>query len=396
MLQGQPYCVAGSGDLLALFRCVSCRYTFGTDISKPENLGAPGRVLVTSVPELACNVQDYPEELYFRKQVAQQCRVQSTMILPIIESKGDEILGVIECVQTTNDMNFEAVSDMLRDVMELCGFKTCSREQVQELLPSVALTNGNFPGNTGIMMNAVLASSDEFCETDSSQSHAVEGGSDNNVDIASGTDIRRQRSKTKWKYSKGNSFKRSLRLILKQKRIQRWSAESLKKASTAIDQVWEQNHVDNPQNDAEKYLDSRWLILSRIIPVNSWKSDASKDNTPVQPVGPLPDGAIAMSIKNDSGHSKNEKKTSPRRKTPQRKGKSINSNSNVSNFKAVDEIMPPAETTPTAGDDVHALDLGNSDDGDAMLGMMDPSMLGALMSSDFSQYIESWNEDLNN
>ena len=45
--QGLPFCVAGVGDLLALFRCISCRYCFGTDATKPELLGAPGRVYTT-------------------------------------------------------------------------------------------------------------------------------------------------------------------------------------------------------------------------------------------------------------------------------------------------------------------------------------------------------------
>ncbi len=34
-MQGVPFSVAGCADLLALFRCVSCRYKFGTDTSKP-------------------------------------------------------------------------------------------------------------------------------------------------------------------------------------------------------------------------------------------------------------------------------------------------------------------------------------------------------------------------
>lgn len=34
-LQGLPFCIAGAGDLLALFRCVSCRYKFSTDKLKP-------------------------------------------------------------------------------------------------------------------------------------------------------------------------------------------------------------------------------------------------------------------------------------------------------------------------------------------------------------------------
>ena len=45
--QGLPFCVAGVGDLLALFRCISCRYCFGTSVDAPEILGAPGRVYTT-------------------------------------------------------------------------------------------------------------------------------------------------------------------------------------------------------------------------------------------------------------------------------------------------------------------------------------------------------------
>ena len=40
--------MAGVGDLLALFRCISCRYCFGTDGTAPAMLGAPGRVFTTS------------------------------------------------------------------------------------------------------------------------------------------------------------------------------------------------------------------------------------------------------------------------------------------------------------------------------------------------------------
>ncbi len=41
--------MAGVGDLLALFRCISCRYGFGTDASCPELLGAPGRVFTSGM-----------------------------------------------------------------------------------------------------------------------------------------------------------------------------------------------------------------------------------------------------------------------------------------------------------------------------------------------------------
>lgn len=46
--QGLPFCVAGTGDLLALFRCISCRYCFGTNLREPAMLGAPGRVFATT------------------------------------------------------------------------------------------------------------------------------------------------------------------------------------------------------------------------------------------------------------------------------------------------------------------------------------------------------------
>lgn len=46
--QGLPYAVAGVGDLLALFRCISCRFSFSTDVMQPRLLGAIGRVYTTS------------------------------------------------------------------------------------------------------------------------------------------------------------------------------------------------------------------------------------------------------------------------------------------------------------------------------------------------------------
>jgi hypothetical protein len=42
--QGLPFAIAGVGDLLALFRCVSCRYRFTTDVTRPALMGAIGRV----------------------------------------------------------------------------------------------------------------------------------------------------------------------------------------------------------------------------------------------------------------------------------------------------------------------------------------------------------------
>jgi hypothetical protein len=58
--QGLPFALAGVGDLLALFRCVSCRYRFSTDTSKPELMGAIGRVFVGCEVRLRCSPAPRP------------------------------------------------------------------------------------------------------------------------------------------------------------------------------------------------------------------------------------------------------------------------------------------------------------------------------------------------
>ena len=59
--QGLPFAVAGVGDLIALFRCISCRYNFSTTTNAPDLLGAPGRVFATGeVRELRCKLSTVP------------------------------------------------------------------------------------------------------------------------------------------------------------------------------------------------------------------------------------------------------------------------------------------------------------------------------------------------
>ena len=36
IVQGVPFSVSGTVDLLALFRCISCRFKFTTDVTKPS------------------------------------------------------------------------------------------------------------------------------------------------------------------------------------------------------------------------------------------------------------------------------------------------------------------------------------------------------------------------
>ncbi|GIL73231.1 hypothetical protein Vretimale_4836 [Volvox reticuliferus] len=108
--QGLPFAVAGVGDLLALFRCVSVRYRFSTDVMKPTLMGAIGRVYSTLEPEMSHNVQKYDKQVYLRVSEAQRCRVHSTLMVPIFGSDSrDTPLAVFELVQGDRDVTFPAV-----------------------------------------------------------------------------------------------------------------------------------------------------------------------------------------------------------------------------------------------------------------------------------------------
>lgn len=52
--QGLPFSIAGGAtDLPEIYRCVSCRYRFCTDTSRPERMGAIGRVHFTGEVRVA-------------------------------------------------------------------------------------------------------------------------------------------------------------------------------------------------------------------------------------------------------------------------------------------------------------------------------------------------------
>jgi hypothetical protein len=161
--KGLPFCVAGMGDLLALFRCISCRFRFGTDAAHPDVLGAPGRVYISGEPELACNVQEYPREAYLRRAEAEQCRIQSSMLLPVFDLNGTAsspkslpdnhvraAVGVIEIVQTSDDMAFLPVAHILGRVLRKCGLDTSKVDEVRGCLPTAA-SHLHLPTRTGLL-----------------------------------------------------------------------------------------------------------------------------------------------------------------------------------------------------------------------------------------------------
>lgn len=99
--QGMPFSLNGCGDLLALFRCISCKYKFSTDTTKTWNMGPVGRVYVTGEPELTHNVQQYEPHVYCRVVEARRCQVNSSLFLPIYTTlERDRVAAVMEVIQT--------------------------------------------------------------------------------------------------------------------------------------------------------------------------------------------------------------------------------------------------------------------------------------------------------
>ena len=73
-------------------------------------------------PEMCCNVQQYAKGAYLRKAEAEQCQVQSTLLLPLfISPRRNGCVGVLEVVQTSEDMAFVDVAQLLAGALEVGG-----------------------------------------------------------------------------------------------------------------------------------------------------------------------------------------------------------------------------------------------------------------------------------
>jgi hypothetical protein len=150
---GMPFCVAGMGDLLALFRCVSCRFSFPVNGAHPELLGAPGRVFCSRTPEMCCNVEECPPLAYLRRAEATQCSVRSFLLMPVFTRPGaTQSTAVLEVVQTSGDMDFASVAALLSSALAGSRLHTCSAEEVLRRVPTAAtVTSLVLPEQTGVL-----------------------------------------------------------------------------------------------------------------------------------------------------------------------------------------------------------------------------------------------------
>lgn len=76
---------------------------------------------------MCCNVQQYAKSAYLRKAEAEQCQVQSTLLLPLfISPLRSGCVGVLEVVQTSEDMAFVDVAALLSAALEVGDRLLCS------------------------------------------------------------------------------------------------------------------------------------------------------------------------------------------------------------------------------------------------------------------------------
>lgn len=134
--QGQPFSVSGMGDLLALFRCVSCRYRFAIG-SSPAGLqmGAIGRVFASGEPEMSHDVQQYDRSLYIRVGEAKRCRVHSSLFMPLFSGAShDHPVAVFEVAQAERDVLFPALVDCLVSCLQVCGLLPSQSNKINSIL----------------------------------------------------------------------------------------------------------------------------------------------------------------------------------------------------------------------------------------------------------------------
>lgn len=419
---------------MALFRCLSCRYTFSGEISQPHRLGSPGRVYLTKQPELACNVQEYPENLYLRKTGAQQCSVQSSMLLPIFAAsrndyqecplysgvllqetkhKDDVCVGVIEIVQTSDDMRFIEVAENLHAVMQSCGLSTCSGEDLRSLMPNASYICSNLPINTGIMMNEKITTSDEFKEAQATSSGGIsdtdpvpdarhppldlEGTSGSKVAPktiganAVGVDL--------WKESHRRGISKTrLSKICKRKGIQEYSIKDLRMANHAIDVAWK-GSLEQPAEEAGGvYLDSRWETLSSLLPERSMGQvfpSARTRNITIDTAHDegLPEGAV--SVRSGRFRSTVDSRYRRRPRNPKRtvgENKRSNKEATVSDKDIMvdNDGITAVLSVGNEGEPLPSLPRGDSE-----IVMMDPSMMDLLLfDSQFAPDINFTDQEL--
>lgn len=370
--KGQPFFIAGSrgADLLALFRCLSCRYEFGTDQSKPRELGAPGRVFISSKPECSRNVQQMASSDYHRQPSAKLCSVQSCILFPVFDvcSPGKS-LAIVEIVQNNDQMDFLSITRMILDNLIKHGMTSSSLEDVGILMgqpqesPKFQMVQdlNAALGPFDFMNDTVLSKGDAnmaFVLSDSDGSGNLKG-------FVSTKDSRRL----------GVSSSR-LKTLMKTKKIKTLPKLSMAKYEQDVNLSLTNQLNDNKLHKVPSYggLDSRW---KRVHDIPS-TAEPEDDN--------CPDGAFPI-----------QPSRSGRLKYWSRKSSSNSARNSPQGFATLPSMLVEPNTANKGSlsgqsDEQNRTSLDNSGnindkdtktESDDWIGMIDPAMLELMMTEDF-------------
>ncbi|KAL3534538.1 hypothetical protein ACH5RR_002999 [Cinchona calisaya] len=118
----QPFLLSLDCNGLAQYRLVSSMYMFSIDAINVD-LGLPGRVFRTKLPEWSPNVQYYSIAEYPQLIHAIRCNVRGTLALPLFVS-GGSCIGVLELIMTSQKINYAPEIDLLYRALEAVELKS--------------------------------------------------------------------------------------------------------------------------------------------------------------------------------------------------------------------------------------------------------------------------------
>lgn len=368
--KGQPFFIAGShgADFLALFRCLSCRYEFGTHGGKPGELGAPGRVYLSRKPEFSANVQEMNVSDYHRQSSARLCSVQSCILFPLFHMQNPECsLGVIEIVQNNEHMDFLRISEMIIIHLMRYDLTSCPLDNVRQMLdkPDGPL-DMPVPQDLRIKLRQVDAYGNYTDQND------VEDG---------GGRVKRPVEKASRKL--GTRLSNSnLQSLMKKKKIKTLQKHNVTRYEQDVDLSLLQKHEDFYQvpPSLQQGVDSRWNRVQD-IPTRCRQSIESDED--------FPDGAFAVKSSRSGKMKYWSKKQSSTRISPSghgdlspgasmKPGTFAPMSGPILELPSLERLSDPTNSRGNSKDS-SGRDKTNSED---WIGMIDPAMVELMMTED--------------
>lgn len=384
---GQPFFVAGTegSDLLSLFRCLSCRYEFGTDDTKPRELGAPGRVFLSAGPEVQGNVQQLDAAEYHRRPSAELCSVESCMLIPVFASskKNGGVVAVIEVLGNGDGLDYLAMVEMLGTCLHAVGMSTSSVDEVKLHMTDEILLD---MGAKGVHRTIPPEKKFNAFENalDASMTQLIHGEG-----FASRNDSKRLKMSP-----------RKLKALMKQKNINTISKKHMDLYQEDVNHVLgDSRSADHLNLPLSRGMDSRWN-MSRGFPRNRSRHRRRHEPSIRTAIGP-PDGAFPIQ---PSRRGRIEPRVELLQESSgsdlcRTKGQEsgctnlapwIDKGTDVAGTKG-DYGRTPAKKMQSKvfdNNNTHTMSPSTQDDDDDeedWLGMIDPGMLDIMMMNDFGE-----------